>query len=138
MLVPLARLPRGVWREAEPRPIRIGPSRASLVVVVEPDPLLRPVLVDALRAALGGMVLEVESVERLERLTRTFTPDLLVVDPFTAGSLGGLEQRIPVLFTDLLPRGAAIGADRYAVLPRPFQLDDFVTAAERLRAMAAA
>jgi hypothetical protein len=135
MLVPLSRLPHGVWREAEPRPIRLAATPSYLVVVIEPDALLRPVLVDALRASLDATVVEVESLDRLSRLARTFTPDLLVVDPNAADALGELEQRMPVLFTDVPPRGSAIQADRYAVLPRPFQLEDFVTAADRLRTM---
>ena len=135
MLVPIPRLRLVPWEGPDFRSIGIEAGSSCLVVVIEPDALLRPVLVDALRASLDATVVECESPARLSRLTQTFTPDLLVIDPALADSLGGLEQRTPVLFTDIPPSGAPPRADRYAVLGRPFQLEDFTAAAERLRVM---
>jgi hypothetical protein len=135
MLVPLPRLRALPWESPDFRSIGIEAGSSCLVIVIEPDALLRPVLVDALRASLDATVVEVESTARLGRLAQTFTPDLLVVDPAMADSLGGLEQRTPILFTDVPTAGAPPRADRYAVLARPFQLEDFTAAAERLRVM---
>ena len=136
MLVPLPRHPLRPMREAEPRPIRGAAMPAAfLVAVFEPDALLRPVLADALRAAFNATVVEVESLEHLTRLAGTFRPDLLVLDPTWAGSLDRIARDTPVLFTDVPPTGAPAATDRYAVLSRPFQLDDFLNAAIRLRVM---
>lgn len=106
-----------------------------MVAVVEPDALLRPVLIDALRAAFEATIVQIDDPARLARLTEALLPDLIVVDPRALGSLGSLGEGAPVLFTDIPPPGARIEADRYAVLGRPFQLDDFVAAAARLREM---
>jgi hypothetical protein len=135
MHVPLPRLRLVPWEEADFRSIGVEAGSSCLVVVIEPDALLRPVLVEALRASLDATVVECDSLARLRRLVQTFTPDLVVVDPAMAYSLDGLEQRTPVLFTDVPPAGALPRADRYAVLARPFQLEDFTAAAQRLRVM---
>jgi hypothetical protein len=106
-----------------------------MVAIVEPDGLLRPVLVDALRAQFDATIVQFDDPGRLPHLTETFTPDLFVIDPQAIEAVGCLGEGTPVLFTDIPPAGARIRADRYAVLARPFQLDDFLAAAERLHAM---
>lgn len=136
VLVPLPRRSRIPSSEAEPRTFRVAVvTRPMMVALVEPDPLLRPVLVDALRAQFDATVVQLEDPDRLAHLTETFEPDLFVVDPQAVDAVSCLGEGAPVLFTDIPPAGARIRADRYAVLARPFQLDDFLAAADRLRAM---
>ena len=136
VLVPLPRLPRLPYTEAESRSAHVAvATRPMMVAIVEPDALLRPVLVDALRAQFDATVVQLDNPARLSHLTETFQPDLFVVDPQAIDAVSCLGEGAPVLFTDIPPAGSRIRADRYAVLARPFQLDDFLAAANRLSEM---
>ncbi len=134
---------------ASPSPASPAPARAPRALVAEDDPAIRHMMAKALRAD-GFTVVEVPNgrvlLESLANLLLYGTSpdtalDLIVVDlhmPHIDGlhvvaALRGAEWRVPVLVVtadtrpDVGTMARRMGAR--AVLQKPFDLDDFRTAA---------
>jgi len=109
----------------------------KLILLLASDPEIRNAICGALEST-GYFVLNAGGVDRAEQLLRQFTPDLLIVRPYTenlsghdaASYLRRIRPGIPVLIVggilDDVSRENRAALKRFEIFPKPFHASELL------------